>query len=105
MLVYSIDEVDSFKQIKVKYERIRQLKNKEKFSVVIVGNKCDLPDSQRKVSKVEGQKLANNLGVSFMEVSALTRVNVKEAFIQVVHDFLHKTRQGNEKRKIGCPCF
>jgi GTPase KRas protein len=105
LLVYSIDEADSFKQIKQKYERIVQLKGKQKFSVVIAGNKCDLPGDQRKVTKEEAENYAKNIGVSFLEVSALTRVNVKEAFIQVVHDFLHKTRQGNEKRKIGCPCF
>ena len=105
LLVYSVDEADSFKQIKQKYERIVQLKGKQKFSVVIAGNKCDLPGDQRKVTKEEAENYAKNIGVTFMEVSALTRVNVKEAFIQVVHDFLHKTRQGNEKRKIGCPCF
>jgi GTPase KRas protein len=105
LLVYSVDEADSFKQIKQKYERIVQLKGKQKFSVVIAGNKCDLPGDQRKVTKEEAENYAKYIGVSFLEVSALTRVNVKEAFIQVVHDFLHKTRQGNEKRKIGCPCF
>lgn len=106
LLVYSIDEVDSFKQIKFKYERIQQIKNKEKVSVVIVGNKCDLPDGQRKVSKNEGQNLANNLGVSFMEVSALTRFNVREAFMKVVDNYLTKTHKGRDKKDTcGCPCY
>ena len=105
LLVYSVDEADSFQQIKQKYERIVQLKGKEKFSIVIAGNKCDLPDDQRKVTKEEAENYAKNIGVTFMEVSALTRVNVKEAFMQVVHDFLHKTHQGKEKKKVGCPCF
>ena len=106
LLVYSIEEVDSFNQIKDKYERIQQLKNKEKVSIVIVGNKCDLPDSQRKVSKDEGQNLANNLGVSFMEVSALTRVNVREAFMKVVHNYLTKIHKGRDKKDAcGCPCY
>jgi len=106
LLVYSIDEVESFKQIKVKYERIHELKGKEKVSIVIVGNKCDLPDSQRKVSKEEGQNLANNLGVSFMEVSALTRFNVREAFMKVVHNYLTKTHKGRDRKDTcGCPCY
>ena len=106
LLVYSIEEVDSFEQIKFKYERIQQLKNKEKVSIVIVGNKCDLPDSQRKVSKDEGQNLANNLGVSFMEVSALTRVNVREAFMKVVHNYLTKIHKERDKNDAcGCPCY
>ena len=52
LLVYAIDDLDSFKQIKHKYDRICQVKNNEKFSVVIVGNKCDLSDSKRKITIV-----------------------------------------------------
>ncbi len=105
LLVYSIDDEDSFKQIKFKYERIEQIKNNEKFSVIIVGNKCDLPDSKRKVTKAEGENFGNNIGVTSIEVSALNRINVKEAFIQVVHDYLTKSNKGKEQSKTGCPCF
>ena len=105
LLVYSIDEVESFKQIKYKYERIRQLKADQKFSVIIVGNKCDLPDSARKVSKSEGENLAKSLDVPFLEVSALTRINVKEAFMKVVHNYLKESHKGHAKKTIGCPCF
>ena len=105
LLVYSIEDADSFKQIKFKYDRIVQLKGKEKFSVAIIGNKCDLPDSKRKVTKSEAENFAKNIGVAFLEVSALTRANVKEAFTQVVYNYLTKTHQGAEKRRMGCPCF
>ena len=105
LLVYAIDDVDSFKQIKYKYDRICQNKKNEKFSAVIVGNKCDLEDSKRKVSKSEGENLGKNFGVTFLEVSALKRVNVKEAFTQVVHDYLTKAKKEHNKKGVGCPCF
>ena len=105
LLVYSIDDADSFIQAKEKYERIVQVKDKEQFSVVLVGNKCDLPEDNRKVTKEEAENYAKNIGVHFMEASALTRINIKEAFMQIVHDFLNKTHQGNEQKKVGCPCF
>ena len=105
LLVYAIDDLDSFKQIKYKYDRICQVKKNEKFSVVIVGNKCDLSDNKRKITKSEAENLGKNIGVTCLEVSALTRVNVKEAFIQVVHDYLTKSKKGREKGKLGCPCF
>ena len=104
LLVYAIDDSDSFKQIKFKYDRICQIKNNEKFSVVIVGNKCDLPDDKRKVSKSEAENFGNNLGVTCLEVSALNRINVKESFTQVVHDYLTKAHKDVKKRG-GCPCF
>ena len=105
LLVYAIDDLDSFKQIKYKYDRICQVKNNEKFSVVIVGNKCDLSDNKRKITKSEAENLGKNIGVTCLEVSALTRVNVKEAFIQVVHDYLTKSKRGHDKGSMGCPCF
>ena len=105
LLVYAIDDQDSFTQIKNKYNRICKLKNNEKFSVVIVGNKCDLPDNNRKVTKNEAENFAKNLGITAMEVSALNRINVKEAFIQAVHDYLSKTQKENVRSRAGCPCF
>ena len=65
LLVYSIDEKDSFKQIRFKYDRICQVKNNDNFSVLIVGNKCDLPDSSRKVSKDEIDIYAKSVGVNY----------------------------------------
>ena len=105
LLVYAIDDQDSFTQIKNKYNRICKLKNNEKFSVVIVGNKCDLPESDRKVTKNEAENYGKNYGITAMEVSALKRINVREAFMQVVHDYLSKTQEGNVRTKSGCRCF
>ena len=105
ILVYSIDEMDSFKQIKTKYDRICKLKVNEPFSVIIAGNKCDLPDSSRKVSKVEAESYAKNIDVPFLEVSALNRINVKEAFMQVVRNYTTKKQKTSDKKAMGCPCF
>ena len=105
LLVYAIDDRESFDQIKYKYNRICNIKNNEKFSVVIVGNKCDLPDIKRKVTKKEAENLGINLKSNAIEVSALNRINVKEAFTQVVHDFLSKTQDENFRARAGCPCF
>ena len=105
LLVYSIDEADSFKQIKFKYDRICQIKNNEQFSVIIVGNKCDLPDSSRKVSKAEAESFAKSIDVPFLEVSALKRINVKEAFLEVVRNYTTKSQKNTDKKSLGCPCF
>jgi GTPase SAR1 family protein len=54
-----------------------------------VGNKCDLPEEERQVSKEEGQKLAQELGgeplTKWLEVSAKENINVTEIFNQVGH--------------------
>ena len=55
----------------------------------MAGNKCDLDDSKRCVTKEEGKMLATDLGgkeglVSFAETSAKTNVNVYEVFADLV---------------------
>ena len=106
LLVYSIEDLESYKALKTKYDRICQIKNNDKYSVVIVGNKCDLPESERKVQKEEVESFAKSNNIVFLEASALNKINVKEAFTEVVHDYLGKTvLNKNKKTGIGCPCF
>jgi GTPase KRas protein len=110
LLVFAIDDRDSFEEIIVKYNRIVKNKTKEKPSIIIVANKCDLED-KRKVETKEAEDLANSLGVKFMEVSALQKINVKEGFLILAKELLFKKGKlesslrddGNIKKK--CYCF
>jgi len=105
LLVYAIDDLESFQQIKIRYDRICHLKKDEKFSLVIVGNKCDLAESRRKVTKNEAENYGKNIGAMAIEASALTNVNVKEAFLQAIRDYLKIKKDEEKKFGIGCPCF
>jgi len=53
--------------------------------MVIIGNKCDL-ESERQVSRHEGQELAKQFKCPFMEASAKHRVNVEECFFDLVRE-------------------
>jgi len=57
----------------------------EKVPFVLVGNKCDL-ESDREVPKEKGEELAKEIGCQFMESSAKTKVNVTEAFHELVRE-------------------
>lgn len=46
--------------------------------MVICGNKCDLQG--REVAREEGEQLAAELGVPYMETSAKDNLNVEETF-------------------------
>ena len=106
LLVYSIDDMGTFNAVKKKYERICQIKANEEFSVILVGNKCDLPESQRKVTTAEAEEYAKSQGIEFLETSALNKINVKEAFTIVVHNYLLKNEnKAPKKSTFSCPCF
>ena len=51
--------------------------------VVLVGNKCDLPDNKRQVTKEQAEEMAKKWGVPYIETSAKESINVQEAFMTV----------------------
>ena len=111
ILVYSIDNKESFESTKTRYDRIIRLKEGQKVSIIVVGNKCDLED-KRQVSKEEVEKYCNEMNISFLEASALNTINVKESFLTVSRGLLqinfpekyNKKGDGNSENK-RCRCF
>jgi len=55
----------------------------EYLETILVGNKIDLPLHERQVSTVEGEGLAAELGIPFVETSALNGSNVENAFVRM----------------------
>ena len=109
LLVYAIDDKESFDSTRMRYERIVKLKHDTPFSVVIVGNKCDLED-KRKVSREEAEKYCAGLHVDFLEASALNKINVKETFLVAAKNLLkakfpEKYSEMKEEGKKRCFCF
>ena len=92
VLVYSIDQKDSFDVLKDRYQRIKRNKDEDKVPVIIVGNKCDLED-KRKVSQEEAQNYAKSEKIQWIEASALKNINVKEVFTAVASEIVKKKKK------------
>ncbi len=106
LLVYSIDDMESFTEVQKKYEKLVSLKGKDVYSCIIVGNKCDLDENRRKVPKNVAEEYAKSKNVAFVEASALKTINVKEAFIKVAYDLMDKKQRkksgGLMSKMCGC---
>jgi len=65
---------------------------------ILIGNKCDL-ESMRQVSRQQGEQLAREYGMKFLETSARDSTNVQEAFITLATDVVDRlVRDGNPEQ-------
>jgi len=85
LCVYSITYAVSFNEVQSLYDHILRVKDADKVPFVLVGNKCDLVN-EREVPKEKGEALAKEIGCKFLESSAKTKVNVNEAFHELVRE-------------------
>lgn len=81
LVVYDVTDERSFNNVR------NWIRNTEQFALegvnmLLVGNKCDMLD-KRAVDKERGQALADEYGIRFMETSAMSNINVDEAFISL----------------------
>eukprot|EP00475_Leptophrys_vorax_P035975 TRINITY_DN5_c1_g1_i1.p1 TRINITY_DN5_c1_g1~~TRINITY_DN5_c1_g1_i1.p1 ORF type:complete len:193 (-),score=45.10 TRINITY_DN5_c1_g1_i1:57-635(-) len=98
LLVYSVNSTSSFNDVQNLREKVLRTKNMDEVPMVLVGNKCDLPDNERKISKQEGELLAAKWNVPFFETSAKKKVNNVECFYQVVREIkrMDKSKKGDK---------
>ena len=68
LMVYSIDNLESFKKLKTLHNQMLRVKDEPSFPVVIVGNKSDL-EELRDVQFSDGQAFARSINAPFIEVS------------------------------------
>jgi len=83
LLVFSLNDHSSFDEIPKFQKQILRVKDRDEFPMLIVGNKCDL-ELHRHVSFEEAQNLSRSLYVPYIECSAKLRINVDQAFHELV---------------------
>jgi len=83
LFVYNITERKSLDELTNFRDQILRVKDKDYIPIVVVGNKCDL-ESERQVSKAEGQNMAGQWKAPFFEASAKQNLNVEAAFRELV---------------------
>ncbi|VEN55150.1 unnamed protein product [Callosobruchus maculatus] len=83
LLVFSVTERSSFDEIYKFHRQILRVKDRDEFPMLMVGNKVDL-EPQRVVWQEEAQQLARQLKIPYIECSAKMRMNVDNAFYELV---------------------
>ena len=93
LVVYDICNRVTFESLKSWLTDARTLAG-PKISIILCGNKSDLPDEDRQVSLLEGSRFAQENDCMFLETSAVNGANIEEAFYKCARTILNKIEIG-----------
>ena len=66
---------------------------------ILVGNKCDMDESKRRVQTSEGEALAAEFGIPFFETSAMANINVDTAFTHIAKCVKDRLSTSEDRKK------
>lgn len=88
LLVFDVTDERSFQNIRTWHSNVEQHAS-EGVSRLLVGNKSDWTE-KRAVSQEEAQKLADELGIRYVETSAKNNDQVDDAFVGLAREVKQK---------------
>ena len=103
ILVYSVTDRESFTNLPHWLKEIDIYSTNDDAVLLLIGNKSDVSDDQRQVSKDEGRAFAREKGMLFIEASAKTAEGVGQAFDELIQKIVDvpSLLQGDEQKGGG----
>ena len=83
LIIYSIDDHESFKYAQDIYQELVQFRGSS-IPCAICGNKCDIDESIRAVTKSEQFDLSVRIDIPVYEISALLNTNIDSVFLNLI---------------------
>ncbi|XP_055845216.1 ras-related protein Rab-26 isoform X1 [Episyrphus balteatus] len=103
LLLYDVTNKVSFDNIRAWLVEIREYAQ-EDVVIMLLGNKADC-GSDRQVKREEGERLAREYNVAFMETSAKTGLNVGLAFLAVARQLKCRRNESLDEAKFNVQDF
>ncbi len=98
LLMYDISSFDTFKHIRGWINNIKEKIDIEKIAFIIVGNKCDLPRTEKFVDEESKKSFEDKNNIKIIEASAKDNINVNDCFITLIDKMLNL---GLGKKKLN----
>ncbi len=102
ILVYDVTDERTFENIRTWFSTVNQHANDD-AQLMLVGNKSDETDN-RAITRQQGEALAKELNIPFIEASAKSNENVDEIFFQLatlIQDKVSQDQLNNEKGSLN----
>ena len=96
LLVYAVNSRASFSLLEDWMKEVKNHAN-QNFSIIILGNKCDVED--REVTLEDGENFAKKINSKVYDVSAKTGYNVAEAFDEIARMTYEKDKEGKIRQR------
>ena len=85
LVVFDLTNRESFQNAKPWINELKE-KGKENCIIILIGNKCDLPN--REVYYDSANKFAEDNDIFFLECSAKNDINIEDAFIIIKNNYI-----------------
>ena len=90
IMVFDLKRSETFDELTYWMEEINKNCDKNKIGLILVGNKNDGNVDERKISREQGNKIAELYNFIYIETSAVTNDNIKECFDLMVKTLFEK---------------
>lgn len=92
LLVFDITNIKSFEMVSFWIKEINEKTDIGKKDLLLVGNKIDL-EANREVKKEDGAKVADDIGIQYVQTSARTFEETKVAFEKLITQILKNNKK------------
>ncbi|CAH1401509.1 unnamed protein product [Nezara viridula] len=100
LLLYDVTNKTSFDNIRAWLVEIREYAQDD-VVIMLLGNKADCQSSERMVRREDGERLAREHSVAFMETSAKTGQNVELAFMAIARELKARKNAAHNKSSFN----
>ena len=100
LIVFSVEDKKSFELLDKWLNCINEYVDIKSKIIILAGNKADIDDDKRQVSREEAEDYAKSKNLLYFETSAKSGLNIKEVFNKLYEDIFNLNKKIIDKKNI-----